>query len=244
MGAGGCSCERGPVEVRAIDIPTGLLVAVAALCCSVVLGCAFVLLAGGDVLPGSAGAAAWWAAAGLASANVAALIGITRSAGGLRPGALAVAWVLAFVWPLSGFPFTAALIATAGTGLAAAWGAGGRAGTRAAALLAVVALELMTVAFAAAPDGAAPYRPEAAARAAETSSAPARSPSPADGPASSPRRVSPARVVRAYYGALDRRDFGRAWRRSHRQCARASAASSNGARASARRSRASRAGCA
>jgi hypothetical protein len=218
------------VETRAIDLGTALLVALAALCCSVVVGCAFVLLvavADGKALPGSDDRAAWCAAAGVACASVAALIALTHPAGGLRPAALAAAWVLAFAWPLSGFPLLAAAIATPVTGLAVTWGASGRAGTRAAVVLAVAALELLTVAFATAPDGTG-YQPQAAARAAA-----ARDDTPppgADGRASrdaaepltaaagdsavraAPRRPSPARVVRAYYAALDRRDFERSWR--------------------------------
>ena len=265
------------METRAIDATTALLMATAALCCSVVVACAFVLAvaaAGTKDLPGGDEWAGWCAAAALACASVAALIALTREAGGLRPGAFAVAWVLAFAWPLSGVPIPAAAVATLATGLAVMWGADGargRGGALAAALLAAAALELMTVAFAAAPDEGAAYRPPAEARAsapapaagsapstaaakeAPSSAAAEESPSTAaaneapssaaaeeapstaaaneapssaaaegapssaaanEAPSSAAAEeaVSPARAVRAYYRALDRRDFGDAWR--------------------------------
>jgi hypothetical protein len=216
------------VETRAIDATTALLVATAALCCSVVVGCAFVLVVaavGGKDLPGGDEPAAWCAAAALACASVAALIALTREAGGLRPGALAAAWALACAWPLSGAPVPAAAVATLATGLAVMWGADGargRGGTLAAALLAAAALELMTIAVAAAPAERPAYRPPAEARA-STAGEEAPSSAAADdatsgaaaGDATSSaaaEATSPARAVRAYYRALDRRDFGDAWR--------------------------------
>jgi hypothetical protein len=266
------------VETRAIDATTALLVATAALCCSVVVGCAFVLVfaAGTKDLPGGHEPAALCAAAALACASVAALIALTREAGGLRPGALAGAWVLAFAWPLSGAPVPAAAVATVATGLAVRWGADGargRGGAVAAALLAAAALGLMTIAIAAAPDEGASYGPPAEARAsaadervplaaaqrrpstasedapsnaaagdAPSNAADEETPSAAAGDARSSaadeetpsaaadeetpsaaadeetpsaaadEALSAARAVRAYYRALDRRDFGDAWR--------------------------------
>ena len=275
------------METRAIDATTALLVATAALCCSVVVGCAFVLVvaAGTKDLPGGDEPGAWCAAAALACASVAALIALTREAGGLRPGALAGAWVLAFAWPLSGAPVPAAAVATVATGLAVRWGADGargRGGAVAAALLAAAALGLMTIAVAAPPDEGAAYRPPAEARAsaaaerappaaaqsrpstatedapsnaaagdAPSSAADEETPSAAAGDAPSSaadeetpsaaadeetpsaaadeetpsaaadeetpsagadEALSAARAVRAYYRALDRRDFGDAWR--------------------------------
>ena len=223
------------METRAIDVATALLVATAALCCSVVVGCAFLLLvtaADAKVLPRGGELGAWLAAAALACASVAALIALTRDAGGLRPGALFVAWVLAFAWPLSGFPLPAALIATLGSGLAVAWGArgtSGRPGARTAALLAAVAIELVILAFVAAPDEGAAYRVPHESRATAPSTADEGSPAGADrapsaGADRSPagadrassrtdgRTAAPARLVRAYYRALDGRDFRGAWR--------------------------------
>jgi hypothetical protein len=222
------------VEARAIDLTSALLVATAALCCSVVVGCAFLLVAGdADLAPREW--AIWWLAAALACATVAALIALTRAAGGLRPSALGVAWALAFAWPLSGVPAPAALIATLGIGLAVLWGAGragGHDAAPAAALLAAAALGLLTAAFVVASDESAAFRPPAEARAvaardgasvaARERSSPAVHASPdATHQPSSPARVStpfaargvasPARAVRAYYRALDRRDFTRAW---------------------------------
>jgi hypothetical protein len=222
------------VETRAIDLTAALLVATAALCCSVVVGCAFLLLAGdADIAPREW--ATWWLAAGLACATVAALIALTRAAGGLRPSALGVAWALAFVWPLSGIPVPAALIATLGIGLAVLWGAGranGHDAAPAAALLAAAALGLLTAAFLVASDEGAAFRPPAEPRAvaaddgaspaAHEPSSPAADASDAAHEPSSPLAggapsradsvASPARAVRAYYRALDRRDFTRAWR--------------------------------
>ena len=207
--------------MRAIDIPAALLVATASLCCSVVVGCAFLLavLAVGDTDVAPRGDwAGWSVAAALACAHVAALIALTRAAGGLRPAALCAAWALAFAWPLSGVPVPGALIATLGTGLVVLWGgdrSGERPGTDAAALLAAVTLWLLTAAVlvggpadvaaveperraAAPPDRVAPAEP------AETRHSPAaRTPVPV---------VAPVDTVRAYYRALDRRDFTRAWR--------------------------------
>jgi hypothetical protein len=201
------------VETRAIDVTAALLVATAALCCSIVVGCAFLLAVGDTAVAGEW--AAWSVAAALACANVAALIALTRAAGGLRPGALGLAWALAFAWPLSGLPLPCALVATLGTGLAVLWGtdrARGRDGAPVAAVLAAAALGLLTAAFAGAPDDGAAFQPPEAAR----STAGAR-PAPshgAGGAAPPPARVvpSPARVVRGYYRALDRREFTRAWR--------------------------------
>jgi hypothetical protein len=221
------------VEARAIDLTSALLVATAALCCSVVVGCAFLLVAGdADLAPREW--ATWWLAAALACTTVAALIALTRAAGGLRPSALGVAWALAFAWPLSGVPAPAALIATLGIGLAVLWGAGrtgGHDAAPAAALLAAVALGLLTEAFVVASDESAAFRPPAEARAVaahdgasgaarKRSSPPAHASPGATHQRSSPsvsapfaaREVaSPARAVRAYYRALDRRDFTRAW---------------------------------
>jgi hypothetical protein len=216
------------VETRAIDLTAALLLATAALCCSVVVGCAFLLMAGdADIAPREW--ATWWLAAGLACATVAALIALTRAAGGLRPSALGVAWALAFVWPLSGIPVPAALIATLGIGLAVLWGAGrgsGHDAAPAAALLAAAALGLLTAAFLVASDEGAAFRPPAEARAvaahdgaspaAHEPSSPAAdvssSPLAGGAPSRADSVASPARAVRAYYRALDRRDFTRAWR--------------------------------
>ena len=235
------------METRAIDVATALLVATAALCCSVVVGCAYLLAvaaADAKVLPRGDEWSAWLAAAALACASVAALMALTRDAGGLRPGALAMAWALAFAWPLSGFPLPAALMATLATGVAVAWGARGasaRPGALTAILLAVLAIELMTVAFLAAPGERAAYgappevrattRDDAPAAGDENAPGPAERPAPsvderAPGPAERPSSPagghpsspaaepapSPARVVRSYYRALDRRDFRGAWR--------------------------------
>ena len=202
------------VETRAIDLTAALLVATAALCCSVVVGCAFLLVAGdAEIAPGDW--AARCVAAAIACATVAALIALMRAAGGLRPSALGVAWALAFAWPLSGIPVPAALVATLGTGLAVLWGAdraGGRDRARVAAWLAAAALGLLIVALVATGGEDAAFRPHADARA----TAPARSASPPaarEAPLVVARpRPSPARAVRAYYRALDRRDFSRAWR--------------------------------
>jgi hypothetical protein len=129
----------------------------------------------------------------------------------------------------------AALIATLGIGLAVLWGAGRASGhdaAPAAALLAAAALGLLTAAFLVASDEGAAFRPPAEARAvaAHDGASPAHQPSSPAGDASSdaahgrssslaggaPSRAdsvaSPARAVRAYYRALDRRDFTRAWR--------------------------------
>jgi hypothetical protein len=216
------------VETRAIDIPAALLVATAALCCSLVVGCAFLLVVvaiGDPDVPGSW--AAWSVAAALACANVAALIALTRAAGGLRPSALAVAWAMAFAWPLSGVPVPGALLATLGSGLAVLWGTGRTSGRVApsAALLVAAALGLLSAAFAGVPSGRpavgaddrgqherAVAEPDdrGAVGADETDAAhdTARS----NRGAAATLDLPPARVVRAYYRALDRGDFTRAWR--------------------------------
>jgi hypothetical protein len=199
------------VETRAIDLTAALLVATAALCCAVVVGCAFLLVAGdADIAPREW--ATWWLAAALACATVAALIALTRAAGGLRPSALGIAWALAFAWPLSGAPVPAALIATLGTGLAVLWGAGRASGhdaAPAAALLAAAALGLLTAAFVVAGDESAALRPPANARAIATHEP--STPGAVSAPSAARGVASPARAVRAYYRALDHRDFLRAW---------------------------------
>ena len=202
-------------RTRPIELPVALLLATAAFAFSVAGACA-VLLAGLVVLAGHAevvlraGWPTWCAAAALGCANAAGLLALTRHAGGLHPLAVAAAWLLGAAVPVSGAPVPAALAAAVGTGLAVRLGARRGPATNAvpaAAVLALAALALLVVAFDGA-DGAAPVRP--AARAAL---APAR---PAERPAARPRAADPApprptATVRAYYRALDRRTFARAW---------------------------------
>jgi hypothetical protein len=208
-----------------IPLPAALLLATAALGCAVAAACAFllvalVLVAGHGAVALHDGAwAAWCIAGASACGTVAALIALTRTSGGVRPLALGAVWALAFAWPLSGLT-PAAVAATVLTGFVVRWGTSSAparpAGGPAAAALTVVALALLGVAFGGAP-AAAPAdaaRPGAArvgaadeARAGENGAAEARPRG-----SSGARAASPAALVRAYYRALDRRDFKRAWR--------------------------------
>ena len=216
-------------ETRAIALPTALLVATAALAGSIAVACAFLLVALVAVAGHAAVAlhdgtwATWCGAAAGACGTVAALIGLTRTSGGLRPAALAAAWAIAFAWPLTGAA-PAAIAATVATGFVVRWGASGAHPARdrapAAAGLATIALLLLAAAFGGAPDEARPDERavraddraapanEHAARADERPGASDERPGAADERATPP----PARVVRAYYRALDRRDFVSAWR--------------------------------
>jgi len=177
--------------------------------------------------------APWCGAAGCACATVAALIGLTRSSGGLRPLALAGTWVLAFAWPLwDALPAAAA--ATLATALVVRWGVSGTASRRfdvpLAATLAGLALVLLGAAFGGAPsndaalavepqpnhmrkDGAETRTDAATRDGARTR--PTKGARADDGAGtlrgSSARAASPAALVRAYYHALDRRGFARAW---------------------------------
>ena len=202
-------------RTRPIELPVALLLATAAFAFSVAGACA-VLLAGLVVLAGHAevvlraGWPTWCAAAALGCANAAGLLALTRHAGGLHPLAVAAAWLLGAAVPVSGAPVPAALAAAVGTGLAVRLGA--RRGPAAnavpaAAALALAALALLVVAFDGA-DRAAPARP--AARAAVAPARPAERP-PAPPRAADPPPPRPAATVRAYYRALDRRAFARAW---------------------------------
>jgi hypothetical protein len=215
-------------EPRAIELPTALLLATAAVACAVAAACAFLLVARvvveghGAVALHEEAWAAWCGAAASACATVAALIALTRAAP-LRPLALLGCGALAFGWPLTGAPPAAALIATLATGFVVRWGAGGaarRADARATAALAALAFALLAAAFGGAPaaDEAradpAPDRPPA--RAGEAPSVPAgeapNASSDAPPVGDQAGADSPAAVVRAYYRALDRREFAAAWR--------------------------------
>jgi len=183
------------------------------------------------------GWAVWCAAAACACGTVATLIAQMHRSGGLRPPALAAAWALAFAWPLTGVA-AMALAATLAIGFVVRWGVRGPSDGEdrlpIATALAAAALVLVTAAFGGAGDtpravpeearadtGAAParessQRPRSASRSSQPSEPPAPPavPSdPGDEPAPPvPAAVPPARVVRTYYRALDRRDFTSAWR--------------------------------
>jgi hypothetical protein len=218
--------------MRPIDLPAALLFATAAAALAVATACAFLLVAmvvvsGHDAVALRDGTAALWCgAAACACATVAALLAVTRGVG-LRPPALIAAWALAFAWPLTGVPVAAGIGATLATGFVVRWGAGParfrRADLPAAAGLAIAALALL----AAASGGAPVLAPPADAAQARAQSAAPPAPTPridapqAPTPRTHPPRTgvpaaaaaSPADAVRAYYRALDRRDFTAAWRR-------------------------------
>ena len=146
-------------ESRPIALPTALLVATAAVACTVAAACAYLLLAlvvvegHGAVALQEDAWAAWCGAAACACGTVAALIALTRGAG-IRPLALLVAWALAFAWPLTGAPPAAAAVATVATGFVVRWGADGharRADTPAAGALAALSILLLAAAFGGAP---------------------------------------------------------------------------------------------
>ena len=115
---------------RAIALRTALLLATAAFACSIAVGGTFLLLtlvvASGhaEVALHDSAWAVWCGAAAGACGMVAALIALTRSAGGLRPLALAAAWAIAFAWPPTGAT-PAALAALVAIGFVVRWGASG-----------------------------------------------------------------------------------------------------------------------
>jgi len=147
--------HRGTVpHPRPIDLPAALLLATAALALAVAAGCAFLLvavigIAGRDAvaLDGDAWTAVC-AAGAVACGSVAALIALTRSAGGLRPRALAAVWLLGFAWPLAPLPLPAAIAATLASALAVH--AGPRAGCARDDAPAVMAFAAISVALLAA----------------------------------------------------------------------------------------------
>jgi hypothetical protein len=227
--------------VRPIDLPAALLFATAAAALAVAAACAFLLVAivvvsGHDAVAMRDGTAALWcAAAACACATVAALLAVTRGVG-LRPPALVGTWMLAFAWPLTGVPIAAGIAATLATAFVVQWGArparSGRAEFPAAAGLAIAALVLLTAASGGAPAATPPAdarpvttgpdaplarTPRADAPQARAQSGAAPAPTPPTHPprtgAPGAAAPSPADAVRAYYRALDRRDFTAAWRR-------------------------------
>ena len=156
----------------------------------------------------AAGDAATAAAVALAAVAAAALAALTVAARDrIRPGALALAWTLTLLWPLAGPPLPAAGLAVVGSALAVWLGGAGtaaRASAPVAVALAAGGVGVLGLAWIQAP-GAAPAGP--ARMAAEQPRPPAAHPA---GPAQS-LPPGPAAAVRAYYRALDRRDFTAAW---------------------------------
>jgi hypothetical protein len=214
---------------RAIALPTALLLASAAFACSIAVGGMFLLLtlvvASGhaEVALHDAAWAVWCGAAAGACGTVAALIALTRAAGGLRPLALAAAWAIAFAWPLTGAT-PAAVVALVAIGFVVRWGASGtragRDGLPGATVLAAAALVLLSAAFGGAPGAQLPAeaRAEAGSPRERATTPPPEGQAERSKAAPRPRRraarssAPPSSVVLDYYRALDRRDFLAAWR--------------------------------
>ena len=212
-------------QPRPIDLPAACLLAVAALALAVAAGCAVLLVAlvgvaGRDAVALAGGGwEAGCAAAAVACATVAALMALTRPAGGLHPVALAAVWAAGFAWPLAGAPVPAAAAALAVTALAlrlAPRTPRRRDDAPAAAALMALALGLLLVAAL-----GTPLR-SVQAIAAPSTSIDANVPDgetfatlDRPGPREARRQVAarvpgPAATVRAYYRALNAREFDRA----------------------------------
>jgi hypothetical protein len=225
-------------DPRPIDLTAALLLATAALALSAAAGAAFLLL---TVVAGSGQDAVTldgaWTAAGAALATVALLIALTRAS--VRAAALAAAAAFSAAWPLCGIPLAGALIAMPAIALVVRWGARPAPLPHAAPIAALCAtLALVSLGIAAAPHageaaGGATSRVDGAdARGADAGSAAERADAGvagrgdargSDSGGADPGAATDARgglggeravraAVVAYYRALDRRHFERAWR--------------------------------
>jgi hypothetical protein len=151
----------------------------------------------------AAGDAATAGAVAVAAAGAAALAALTVTARDrIRPEALVLAWALILLWPLAGRPLPAAGIAVVAVALAL-WLGGARATAPVAAALAAGGLGVLGIAWLQQPNAAPVAPPRVVAEPPQRPAVLERTQTP---------RPAPVLAVRAYYRALDRRDFDAAWR--------------------------------